>query len=555
MLFNSPEFFVFFAIVYALYRLLGLRGQNVLLLIAGYVFYGWWDVRFLFLIAFSTTVDFWIGLMLGEGRVPMRERFTASAFIVAAALAFLCVDWHAVAVSGVAAIVHPSPLGLRVLAGTIVVALLANLTHGRVAAMEPRRRRRLLLFTTVFVNLGFLATFKYFNFFVGSAEAALRAAGYEPSHWHLDVVLPVGISFYTFQSLSYTIDVGRERIRPAHRFWDFALFVAFFPPMVAGPIERARHLLPQLQRPRTIRLRAVDARRAADPVRAVQEGRDRRRSRRARRRRLQLDRHGFDAGRGAGDAAVRVPDLLRLLGLYRHRARRREAPRHRADDQLRPALLLAQARASSGAAGTSACRRWLRDYLYISLGGNRKGEGRTYANLMATMALGGLWHGAAWNYVLWGVYQGALLCGHRLLTGRQPELATMQDAIEHRHRRPFHAMRRVALDTSKILFFFIFVCYGWLLFRANSFGQIVGFSQTMFGVGPTVPSVMPRPVLPAVVGLGMLVFLQIADYRSGRSESFRFWPRPAQGALYASMIFVLAMGTSNAPVQFIYFQF
>ena len=131
----------------------------------------------------------------------------------------------------------------------------------------------------------------------------------------------------------------------------------------------------------------------------------------------------------------------------------------------------------------------------------------------------------------------------------------MRDAIEHPHRRRYHALRRVALDASKILFFFIFVCYGWLLFRANSFGQIVGFSQSIAGLGPAVPSVMPRPVLPAVIGLTMLVFLQIADYRSGRSESFRFWPRPAQGALYASMIFVLAMGTSNAPVQFIYFQF
>jgi len=254
LVFNSVDFFVFFAIVYCLYRTLPLSGQNWLLLVAGYVFYGWWDVRFLFLIAFSTTVDFWIGLLLAKGEVPRRQRTIASLFLVGAAACFLNLDWAAIFRLQLGAILAPNPIGLWTLAGTVCVVVLANLLHGRIGTLTPDRRKRLLLFTTVAVNLGFLGVFKYFNFFSDSAREALTSLGWNADLFHLDVVLPVGISFYTFQSLSYTIDSGRGLVKPVERFWNFALFVAFFPPMVAGPIERARHLLPQLLTKRRVRL-------------------------------------------------------------------------------------------------------------------------------------------------------------------------------------------------------------------------------------------------------------------------------------------------------------
>jgi alginate O-acetyltransferase complex protein AlgI len=229
LLFNSLDFLVFFAIVYLTYRLLPFRAQNWLLLVAGYVFYGWWDVRFLFLIAFSTTVDFWIGLMLGERRVPLKQRITASFFIVGAALLFVCVDWHALAAPGGPSSLPLAPLGGVALAAAIILVVVGNASHDWIAAMEPQHARRMLIVATVLVNLGFLATFKYFNFFIDSAEFALRALGVAPEPFRLDVILPVGISFYTFQSLSYTLDMSRGLIAPARRFWDFALFVAFFP--------------------------------------------------------------------------------------------------------------------------------------------------------------------------------------------------------------------------------------------------------------------------------------------------------------------------------------
>ena len=147
----------------------------------------------------------------------------------------------------------PRTMGLQVLAGTMIFVLIANLLIDRIAHMPKERRRKMLIFCSVFVNLGFLGFFKYFNFFIDSAEDAFRSIGIDPTNLRLAVVLPVGISFYTFQSLSYTIDVYRKRIAPTSHFWDFALFVAYFPPLVAGPIERAWHLLPQLTMPRRIR--------------------------------------------------------------------------------------------------------------------------------------------------------------------------------------------------------------------------------------------------------------------------------------------------------------
>ncbi len=554
MLFNSIEFFVFFGIVYSLYRILSFHGQNWLLLIAGYVFYGWWDVRFLFLIAFSTTVDFWIGLLLAEGYVPSRQRVVASAFLIGGALVFVNLDWHALANGNFSHLLVDGSLGLWVLFFTATLVIIANVAHDHLAKMAAERRRRLLLFVTVGVNLGFLAVFKYFNFFVDSAELALSSLGLNAERFHIDVILPVGISFYTFQSLSYTIDASRGQIKAARRLRDFALFVAFFPPMVAGPIERARHLLPQLQHPRRIRLgqsvhgvllvlyglfkKVAIADGLAGSVNAIYNSTGSVSGSDVALATLLFAFQIFCDFSGYTDVARGVAKLLGIELMVNF-----DLPylsRNPSEFWRRWHISLSS---------------WLRDYLYVSLGGNRMGERRTYANLMATMVLGGLWHGAAVNYILWGAYQGGLLCVHRAVTGKRHTLPTGRAAVTDHAPGRYAFQRSGATTALKIGVFFLFVCYGWLLFRAHSFAQIVQFSGSLAGFAPSVASVIPKPPLSAIAGLGILIVLQFAEWRDGRKECFRFWPRPIQGVLYAAILFVLAMGTSNAPAQFIYFQF
>jgi alginate O-acetyltransferase complex protein AlgI len=563
MLFNSPEFFVFLTVVYLAYRVLPFRWQNWLLLFAGYIFYGWWDVRFLFLIAFSTTVDFSIGLLLADQGMPTRQCWTASLFLVGSALCFLCPDWSAVTagqIFDVTVFLTPKAMGLKVLAGTIIFVIIANLLITRIASTPKDRRRSILIFCSVFVNLAFLGFFKYFNFFVENAARAFQMAGVNPSNLMLSVVLPVGISFYTFQSLSYTIDIYRGRVLPTSRFWDFALFVAYFPPMVAGPIERARHLLPQLTRPRHIRLaqsmdglilillglfkKVAIADGIAPAVDSV-----------------------FGSTGAVSQTDVALATLLFAVQIFCDFSGYSDIARG-VSNLFGIDLILNFNLPYFSKNPSEFWRRWhislsswLRDYLYIPLGGNRLGTFRTYLNLFLTMLLGGLWHGAAWNYVLWGGYQGALLCGHRLLTEGSETLPTSVEAVSGTTdvhgaavRAPVIFPRWISTPLC-IIVFFVFCCYGWLLFRARSFDQIGSFTAVMLGIGPAGPSVLSKPTTSASLGMLVLAMLQLCDYQVGSLESFKRWRPPMQGLLYATLIFLLLMGTSNAPVQFIYFQF
>lgn len=549
MIFNSLEFAVFFVLIYAAYLFLPLRGQNMLLLLAGYVFYGWWDVRFLFLIVFSTCVDFWVGLMLAEGRVPVRQRCTTSLSLLGAAVAFVGVD-HTRSLlqllsNPLQALKLGEPAAQWALMAAVVLILAANLSHGFIAAMPAQRRRKVMIFVSVFVNLAFLGVFKYFNFFIDSAAELIAGAGWNPDLFHLHIILPVGISFYTFQSLSYTIDVGRGLVKPTHRLRDFALFVAYFPPMVAGPIERARHLLPQLLEARRIRWRQVSggawlilfglfkkvavADGVAPAVNAV-----------------------FGSSAPVSSTDVAIATVLFAVQIYCDFSGYSDIAR--GVSRMLGIELLVNFRLPYFSKNPSEFWRrwhislssWLRDYLYIALGGNRGGEGRTYFNLMATMTLGGLWHGAAWNYVLWGIYQGTLLCVHRLLTGGRETVAVAGTSVQSSG----------VVDALRMLFFFVFVCYGWLLFRAVSFDQIVSFTAALLGLGPRgLPSVVPSIPLSAIVGLALLAVIDVMQYRAKRPDVVLSWPRPLQGAVIAYAVLALVMGTSNQPVQFIYFQF
>jgi D-alanyl-lipoteichoic acid acyltransferase DltB (MBOAT superfamily) len=183
---------------------------------------------------------------------------------------------------------------------------------------------------------------------------------------------------------------------------------------------------------------------------------------------------------------------------------------------------------------------WLRDYLYIPLGGSRDGEAKTYRNLMATMVLGGLWHGAAWNFVLWGAYQGLLLVVHRMWTrGR-----TAATNMSLWYRLP------------RMLFFFVFVCYGWLLFRATNWDQIVHFTRLLVTQPFSGGLHMKNPTLSAVLGVPVLLALELAQFKAETNPGR--WPQPAvilRGAVYATLTVLIVLGSSNEAQQFIYFQF
>jgi D-alanyl-lipoteichoic acid acyltransferase DltB (MBOAT superfamily) len=562
MVFNSLDFICFFLIVYAAYRALPFRWQNRLLLLAGYVFYGWWDVRFLFLIAFSTAVDFTIGRLLADGKMAPQQRLTVSLFLIGAAVLFLCPNWSQLRFGDfhLGSFLTLRPLGLEVLTGTAIFVVAANALIGRITRVPEEGRRRLLIFSSVFVNLAFLGFFKYFNFFIDSANEAFRAVGMDPTNLRLSVVLPVGISFYTFQSLSYTIDIYRRRIAPTPRLWNFALYVAYFPPLVAGPIERARHLLPQLMQPRRISLpqsmhglvlilyglfkKVAIADGVAPAVNAV-----------------------FNSSGSVSQVDVALATLLFAFQIFCDFSGYTDIAR--GVSKLLGIDLFVNFNLPYFSRNPSefwqrwhiSLSSWLRDYLYIPLGGNRHGAVLTYRNLMLTMLLGGLWHGAAWNYVLWGAYQGALLCAHRLLTrdrSRNPELARniTDRALEaHGGRKSKGRILSRLTATMKIGAFFVLCCYGWLLFRAHSFAQIADFTALLFGFGAHVAPVISRPTFSALVGLPVLAALQFCDHRAGYLESFQHWRPWLQGSLYAFMLMVVIMGTSNAPVQFIYFQF
>lgn len=473
MIFTELNFWGFFAIVSALYLVLGHRGQNRMLLVASYVFYGAWDWRFLGLILFSTVVDYLVALRLGEE--------------------------------------------------------------------TAEQRRKHLLMVSLVTNLGLLAIFKYLGFFAESFQELAALAGFEVGPVTLSIVLPVGISFYTFQTLSYTIDVYRRELKPCRDFLDFALFVAFFPQLVAGPIERASNLLPNITAQRVLSWEALGRGAVLCLLGLIKK--------------IVI----ADAIAPSVDAVYAMPDPTRadvILGtwlfaiqIYCDFSGYTDIARGVAK-MLGFGLMRNFAQPYFAVNPQEFWRRWhislstwLRDYLYISLGGNRGGRLHTYRNLMATMVLGGLWHGAAWNFVLWGFYQGLLLALHRMFAGVRKHTG------EGARRGLLGWAGRLVL----MVLFFQVVCYGWLLFRAGSFAQIADFTARIVAGPPGLS--LPMPPLAAFLGIAFLLCWDGLTEYTGRVRFYRGWPAPVRAAIYAGMIYLLAFGATTATAAFIYFQF
>jgi D-alanyl-lipoteichoic acid acyltransferase DltB (MBOAT superfamily) len=418
------------------------------------------------------------------------------------------------------------------LAATTTIDWGLGLALGR--AERPGARRALVA-ASVAVNLGVLAFFKYWDFLVDVAAdgAALAGAPLDLRSLHAHVLLPVGISFYTFQSLSYTIDVYRRRIPVERSLVHFAIFVAFFPQLVAGPIVRASDFLPQLHREPE-----VTPARTAHGLFLVFVGL------------FQKVAIGDLLGSLAVDEAFAHPgrrsSLDLLLALYGY------AFQIHADFAGYSTIAIGLAhmlgfrlpenfdRPYLASNPREFWSRWhvslstfLRDYLYVPLGGNRKGPLRTRVNLMLTMLLGGLWHGAAVHFVLWGAWHGALL----VLARGAP-------------RRPPVGVRPLALLGKRVVFFHL-VAFGWLLFRSP---DVATFSAYVRGLAAGTASLSLPPLFLAVLA-GAAVLHVLPPSARDRAEAL-VAPRPSwvQGAVYAAAVLLLSALALDAQ-PFIYFRF
>lgn len=473
MLFNTLDFWLFFAAV--LIGCIALRPswRNPMLLAASLFFYGCWDWRF-------------VGLLL---------------------LTCVC-DW------------------------TLAQAVARDVVKGK---------GRRWVAASLGINLGILCVFKYFNFFIGSANSLLERMGMSPLGVHMEVVLPVGISFYTFQSLSYVIDVYRRRMAPCRSLADYILFVSLFPQLVAGPIMRATALLPQVQRPRRIRWTSIYSGLSlaawglfkkmviADNLAEV------------------VEKHFSgvgDAGPGGIHAGVLAfafqvycdfsgySDIARGTG----RAMGFRLMRNFRFPYLAPSI-------------TDFWRRWhislstwLRDYLYIPLGGNRGGPWLTARNLFVTMLLGGLWHGAAWTYVLWGAFHGLLLVLERPFRGRVLH-ATLHEATSPMQK---------ALWVCRVLVCCHFVGLGWIFFRCE---DVSGLGAMLMGYISPLGWLELHHASLLLALIAPLVIVEFLQYRLGREDLAALLPAPVRAAagLVATYAFIIfARFESNA---FIYFQF
>lgn len=463
----------FFLIVAGAYWCVSTRVQNLVLLVASYVFYGWWDWRFLSLLLASSVVDFACGLLLQS-------------------------------------------------------------TKGSLA-------RKSILFVSALTNLGLLAAFKYFGFFIDSLQRVMEAIGIPIPIPHWEILLPVGISFYTFQTLSYTIDVYRGRIKATSRFLDFLLFVSFFPQLVAGPIERASHLLPQILGERRFSLTRVKSG-------------------------AQLAIVGFFKKMVIADSLAGLVHVVYSDGT---------------SDGL--TVLLATyafafqiycdfsgytdiARGISRILGFDICENfrlpyfatnpsdfwqrwhislstWIRDYVYIPLGGNRRSHISTLRNLSLTMLLAGLWHGASLHFVAWGAYHGFLLLVFRLLA----------------HGKSKHHVPVIHFGIGqwlRVVAFFQLLCFGWLIFRSPDMGRIFELATSLFSFQHWKLSKIDLALGYQLVILVLpLLCFQVYQFRRSDMEPWLRWRASLQVVMMLALFYAIVLFGATDQNEFIYFQF
>jgi alginate O-acetyltransferase complex protein AlgI len=482
MLFNSIEFAYFLPIVFFLYWFpfnRSIRAQNLLLLVSSYVFYGWWDWRFLSLIIFSSIVDYLVGISLSRS--------------------------------------------------------------------DRARKRKVLLLISILVNLGFLGFFKYFNFFAENFSHAFTLLGSPISLHRLNIVLPVGVSFYTFQTMSYSIDVYKRKIEPTKNIIAFFTFVSFFPQLVAGPIERAKNLLPQF-----FKRRAFDYNRAVDGLRQIIWGLFKKvviADNSAEYANLIFNNSADYSGStlllgaifftfqiygdfsGYSDIAIGTSRLfgIKLMQNFAFPYFSRDI----AEFWRRWHISLSS---------------WFRDYLYIPLGGSRGGTWMKVQNTFIIFLVSGFWHGANWTFIIWGLINAIYFLPLLLLNRNRQNLDTIAQGKRIPSFREFMGMSRT----------FILTTFAWIFFRAETVTSALEF---VMGIFSDSLFTIPRHIL-GYRGIStlllILIFMVVEWFGRERRYAIEFpalnWSKPIRWMFYYCIISLIFF-FSGSEQQFIYFQF
>jgi D-alanyl-lipoteichoic acid acyltransferase DltB (MBOAT superfamily) len=406
---------------------------------------------------------------------------------------------------------------------------------------SDQKRRKVYLFTSCFINLGILGFFKYFNFFADSLQNLGSFIHLDFKKTTLDIVLPVGISFYTFRALSYSIDIYRKKISPVDNFLDFALFVSFFPQLFAGPIERAKRLLPQIKKARKIEFKNI------------KQG-------------LWLIFWGYFLKVFVADNLAEITDRVfslngmvdgseALIGTYAFTFQ------IFGDFAGYSSIAIGLGKLMGFELMTNflfpyfvtnprdfwrnwhiSLSTWLRDYLYISLGGNRGSSYMTYRNLFITMLLGGLWHGAAWNFVIWGAYHGVILAIHRAIS---PWLSQFSP-------RGLIGKSWIIL---KIVFMFHVTAMGWLIFRSQTIDQIVNMLYSIFFNMAAPSQIAIYYFCEVAFGIWLLLLVQFLQKLKEDGMSFSPIPKAIRVPVFVTIFYSILIWGNFGAKEFIYFQF
>jgi D-alanyl-lipoteichoic acid acyltransferase DltB (MBOAT superfamily) len=479
MLFNSIDFAVFLPIVFALYWGVGGRSlarRNLILLAASYLFYGWWDWRFLGLLAFSTAVDYAVGLGLARTDAPARRK------------------------------------------GLLAVSLA--------------------------VNLGLLGFFKYFNFFAQSFAEAFTLLGMPFTAERLHIVLPVGISFYTFQTLSYSIDVYRGHLKPARDPIAFAAYVAFFPQLVAGPIERATNLLPQFAAPRPFdRAKATDGLRqmlwglfkkvviadnCAPHVQAIFSDHAAYHASTVALGAFLFGLQVYGDFSGYSDIAIGCARLFGF-GLMRNFAY----------------PLFARDIAEYWRRWNISVTTWFRDYVYVPLGGSRGPLAQRIRNTLLVFTVSGLWHGPNWTFVAWGALHGLYFLPQLVLRTNRRFVGPI--APGRWLPSGGEALRMVGTTA--------LVCIGHVFFLGTDMADVWSTLRHLASVSLLRAPQIDAPALWPVIGLLFLLEWAARDDQHALERLGLGWRRPLRWTAYAALCFGILMYVRTDEVPFFYFQF
>ena len=482
MIFNSIDFAIFLPIVFLLYWFVtnkNLKIQNLLIVVASYVFYGWWDWRFLSLIVFSTVVDYTVGRQL---RIE-----------------------------------------------------------------ENQLKRKILLWTSILVNLGFLGFFKYYNFFLDNFITAFSFFGQDIQANSLNIILPVGISFYTFQTLSYTIDVYKRKLEPTKDFIAFSAFVSFFPQLVAGPIERATHLLPQFYKKRTF-----DYSKAVDGMRQILWG--------LFKKIVIADNCAeyanqiFNNSADMNGSTLVLGALFFTFQIYGDFSGYSDiaigTSRLFGFDLMRNFNFPYFSRdiAEFWRRWHISLSTWFRDYLYIPLGGSRGGTLMKVRNTFIIFIVSGFWHGANWTFIVWGALNAIYFLPLLLTNNNRNNLETVAQG------KLLPSLKEVSL----MLLTFGLTVFAWIFFRANNIGHAIGYiseilSPSLFSI-PKFAGMYNALITIILVGVFVLIEWFGREGQYAISNLGLKWKRPIRYAMYYAIIIAI-FWFGGKEQQFIYFQF